>query len=73
MGQYRRLSKDNDALAETSEEMIYAQFGGTTLCKAGEAKGFINTLRGVFTGGGEASSDSLSTCAPVLDAAPTGC
>ena len=29
MGRYRRLSKDDEAMTETSEGMIYAAFGGT--------------------------------------------
>jgi len=33
MGRYRRLSKDYEAMAETSEAMIYAAFGGTMLRK----------------------------------------
>ena len=31
IGRYRRLSKDYEALAETSEAMIWAAFGGTML------------------------------------------
>jgi putative transposase len=31
MGRYRRLSKDYEALTETSEGMIWAAFGGTML------------------------------------------
>jgi putative transposase len=33
MGRYRRLSKDYEAMTETSEGMIYAAFGGTMLRK----------------------------------------
>lgn len=33
MGRYRRLSKDYEAMNETSEGMIYAAFGGTMLRK----------------------------------------
>jgi putative transposase len=33
MGRYRRLSKDYEAMTETSEAMIYAAFGGTMLRK----------------------------------------
>ena len=31
LGRYRRLSKDDEALTETSEGMIWAAFGGTML------------------------------------------
>jgi len=33
MGRYRRLSKDDEAMTETSEGMIYAAFGGTMVRK----------------------------------------
>ncbi len=33
MGRQRRLSKDYEAMTETSEGMIYAAFGGTMLRK----------------------------------------
>ncbi len=33
MGRYRRLSKDYEAMTQTSEGMISAAFGGTMLCK----------------------------------------
>jgi putative transposase len=33
MGRYRRLSKDYEAMTQTSEGMIYAAFGGTMLRK----------------------------------------
>ena len=33
MGRYRRLSKDYEAMNETSEAMVYAAFGGTMLRK----------------------------------------
>jgi putative transposase len=33
MGRYRRLSKDYEAMNETSQGMIYAAFGGTMLRK----------------------------------------
>jgi putative transposase len=33
IGRYRRLSKDYEAMTETSEGMIYAAFGGTMLRK----------------------------------------